>query len=265
MLAKLGFQPGSGLGPRRETSTRADSSASTAAAKDATPGAAEKPAPEGPRLEPLLVDVKADRGGIGLDDERKRKVRDAAGAERVAKKARVEESGVEFRERVAREREEKRRISMIAGAMRVAERMDEESAEPPTAIDGSKKTKSQARPKPLRAVNLLYRSLERDRRVTERDRRMRHDMMQSLPTNRAYDDPDEDEQDRMALGKDVEELDGEESDEELDAFEALEPEERLAKLTAYLREKHWYCFWCKCAYESEEMEGCPGEKEEDHD
>jgi len=48
-------------------------------------------------------------------------------------------------------------------------------------------------------------------------------------------------------------------------FNALEPGERLNKLVMYLRERHWYCFWCKCRYETGEMEGCPGTTEEDHD
>ena len=263
MLAKLGFQPGTGLGPSRDAPTAAD-----AATSDRT----KPPAAEGPRLEPLVLDVKADRGGIGLDDARKRKVRHAAGAERVAKRARVEESGVDFRERVAREREEQRLARLVPAVMRVAERMDEAAAPagaahgPGDGTPGGARARA-SRPPPLQEVNVLYRSLERDRRTAEHDRRMRHEMLDSLPTGkgRLYDDPEEDAQDRMALGKEVEELPGDESDEELDAFEALAPEQKLARLTAYLREKHWYCFWCKCQYEDEGMEGCPGEKEEDHD
>jgi len=32
-----------------------------------------------------------------------------------------------------------------------------------------------------------------------------------------------------------------------------------------LREEFNYCFWCKCTYPGEDMEGCPGLTEEDHD
>ena len=54
-------------------------------------------------------------------------------------------------------------------------------------------------------------------------------------------------------------------DGELDAFEALEPAEKLSLLVAYLREKWFYCFWCKYRYPDKELQGCPGITEEDHD
>lgn len=57
----------------------------------------------------------------------------------------------------------------------------------------------------------------------------------------------------------------EEQDEELAAFAALPPQERLARAVRYLRERYWYCFWCKCRYDGPEMEECPGETEEEHD
>jgi hypothetical protein len=60
-------------------------------------------------------------------------------------------------------------------------------------------------------------------------------------------------------------LDSEPEDEELEAFNALDPHERLRRLVMYLREKHRYCFWCKCRYKTVEMDGCPGVTEEDHD
>ena|ERR1700761_7541072 len=43
--------------------------------------------------------------------------------------------------------------------------------------------------------------------------------------------------------------------------------ERLAAILVYLREDHWYCFWCGAKYKSsEEMdEQCPGVDEEAHD
>lgn len=98
---------------------------------------------------------------------------------------------------------------------------------------------------------------------------MRYDLQQSLSRLPTYDETDEDDEDKKALGKDrirytlVEDL--EEEDLELDAFNALEPGERLQKLVKYLREEFVYCFWCKYLYPDEEMEGCPGLTEEDHD
>jgi hypothetical protein len=78
-------------------------------------------------------------------------------------------------------------------------------------------------------------------------------------------------EDKKALGEvdrnvSALEIELEEEDEELDAFNALEPAERLAKLVLFLRENYRYCFWCKYTYETDlELEGCPGLTEEDHD
>lgn len=130
--------------------------------------------------------------------------------------------------------------------------------------------------RPLKSINVLWRGLARAREEAERDRRMRYDLEQSLPTLSArlptYDDGDaEDADDRVALGRTplkpayVPVQDLEEDDDELDAFAALEPDERLRRLVAFLRAEHRYCFWCKCAYPDAEMDGCPGMTEEDHD
>ena len=109
----------------------------------------------------------------------------------------------------------------------------------------------------------------REREEKERDRRMRYDLHQSLSRLPTYDDADEDKEDKRALGKDriqhtlVEDL--EEEDPDLDAFNELDPAERLHKLVLHLREEYNYCFWCKFTYPDKDMEGCPGLTEEDHD
>ena len=121
----------------------------------------------------------------------------------------------------------------------------------------------------------------RRREEAERDRRIRYDLEQSsaaartaagqlLPTYAAELDGDED--DRTAVGRSsssapahapVEDL--EEEDDELEAFDALDPDERLRRVVAYLRARFRYCFWCKSRYPDEDMDGCPGLTEEDHD
>ena len=40
--------------------------------------------------------------------------------------------------------------------------------------------------------------------------------------------------------------------------------EAIDKTIKYLREKYWYCFWCKYRYEDEGMEDCPGLTEDEH-
>lgn len=257
MMAKMGFTPGSALGSRDNPSARS---------------------------EPLRIETKEDRGGIGADADRKRKLAEAAEAAGAAKRARVEELG-DYRVRMARERDAARKEKLVFAAQKVAEKMDEDdgggtspaAAAADVAAPGAKAASSS---RPLKSVPVVYRGLVRRREEAERDRRMRYDLEQSsgglsarLP---AYEDEGMDEDDKMALGTagggrnekktvymPADDLD--EEDAELDEFEALEAGEKLARLVAYLRERHRYCFWCKLAYPDEEMEGCPGLTEEDHD
>ncbi|KAI1203792.1 putative G-patch domain protein [Nemania serpens] len=244
MMAKMGFKGGA-LGSRQD---------------------------EGARVEPIRPEMKDDRAGIGLDSERKRKLREAA--ESVEKKVKLDES--EFRERVRREREEARCERQLYAAMKVCERMDEETsigsaAEGADDVHGKAHAKKRTlSTRPLKSIPVVWRGLVRRREEAERDRRMRHDLQQTsttrLPT---YEDDLEDEDDKTAAGKTqvvyalVEDLD--EEDPELDEFNALQADEKLRQLVEYLRKEHHYCFWCKFEYPDDKMEGCPGLKEEDHD
>lgn len=252
MLSKLGYTPGGTLG-----------------AKD-NPHA---------RKEPLELAVKEDRGGVGLDSERKRKFREEAEGE--MERERVEEGG--YRERVAKEREERRTEGLVRGAMGVLEGFEGEgdsaageledtnrrgigeAGEDPVVRQGVENGIGQRgkKNKPTRQINVLWRGLVQQREEKERERRMRYDLHQSLSRNMSYEDPEEDMHDRQALGTEEEELD--EEDPELEEFNTLEPAERLRRLVEYLRNKYHYCFWCKFRYQDEEMEGCPGLTEDDHD
>ena len=222
MMAKLGFKPGSALGA--------------------------SPSP-GARTEPLVIDVKEDRGGVGMDSEKKRKFREEA-AVTAEKSKKVKANEGDFRERIGREREEKRSEALFRGAMKVLEVYEQ-----PDASDRV----------PLKKVNVLYRSLLRESEVNERERRARYDLHQSMTKDPKYDDPEEDEHVRHALGKVEEDLEEEEEDEELDAFLKHEAKERLEKIINYLRQQYYYCFWCKHKYDSEDLDGCPGPMEDDHD
>lgn len=218
MLSKLGYTPGSTLGAAGNTNAA---------------------------LEPVMVEMKEDRGGIGLANEKKRKLTQALEERERGEKA--EEGG--FRERVAKEREEKRIEGQVVGAMKVLERLEEETE------DGTAEKRKKKR------VNVLYRGLVRQRQERERERRVQYDLLQTLSRNPAYDEDEEDE--RLAWGG--EEEDVEEEDEELEAFEKLEPQKKLERLVEELRKQYWYCFWCKHRYEDEDMEGCPGVGENMHD
>lgn len=276
MMAKMGFTGGS-LG--------------AAAAKNTPPAGQEGEStapPQQARTEPIKLDIKGDRGGIGLDTERKRKVGEAEEREwesARAKGARLDP--LEYRDRVAREREEARREKQFYAAQRMAQRLDEDSgtdadddaeAEATTAPTASAAKRSAA-PPALKSVPLVYRGLVKHRAEQERDRRRKQELEESLSrlprvgSNDNDDDEDEDDDDRMAMGKDrndekavYAETEGlEDEDEELEQFDALSFADRLEKVLGYLRDRHRYCFWCKAAYPDEQMDGCPGLTEEEHD
>ncbi|OTB18409.1 hypothetical protein K445DRAFT_315220 [Daldinia sp. EC12] len=247
MMAKMGFKPGVALGS-------ADSA-------------------EHARLEPIRPQMKEDRGGIGLDSDRKRALNEAAAQSE--KRQKVDET--EFRDRVRREREQARLERQVYAAMKVCERMDEEEQAGGAKTDDDTKESTETTEKkkrrtistrPLKSIPVVWRGLIRNREEAERDRRMRHDLEQSSTRLPTYVDDLEDD-DKTALGKTatayvtVEDL--EEEDPELEEFNALKVEERLRRLVEYLRKQYNYCFWCKCGYPDEMMEGCPGLTEEDHD
>ncbi|KAL1882706.1 hypothetical protein VTK73DRAFT_1226 [Phialemonium thermophilum] len=277
MMARMGFSGGP-LGKRAavETTTTAEAQP----AQSAAPTGGDERALNIPLTEPIPISVKVDRGGIGLESEKKRKLQEAAEKEEnQMKKSKVNEG--EYRDRMRREREIARLERQVRAAQKVAERMDEEEEGHDDASKGDKDvacgTKSSEgtvwSSRLLKSYNVLYRGLVRERQTAERDRRMRHELEYNLLKLPTYDDPDEDDEDRQALGrtgptateKDLAPEDMDEEDPELDAFDSLEPQERLRRLVLYLRERHWYCFWCKFAYPDATLEGCPGITEEDHD
>lgn len=259
MMAKLGFKPGGVLGKRstNDSNTATDYKA---------------------RAEPLNLTIKENRGGIGLDTEKKRKIREEA--EEAVKKIKHEEG--DYRDRVREERELKRIEAQVHAAQKVAERLDAEAEDQATNAEKKDETAHNNKQRPIKLtsqINVLYRGLIRAREQKDSDRQARHALQSSLPSSffpkarlPEYDDPTMDREDKKALGNEVDqntsalEIELEEEDEELDAFNALAPAERLHKLILFLRETYRYCFWCKYAYETDlELEGCPGLTEEDHD
>ncbi|KAK5113056.1 hypothetical protein LTR62_003635 [Meristemomyces frigidus] len=217
------------------------------------------------RTQPIEVLVKDDRGGIGLDSEKKRKLRELAEEqEGKEKKRRVGEE--EFRMLNAAEREERRTAGMMWSSMRTLEEFEADGVggSDEGGVPGEQKKVGKVA-RPLRSINLLYRPLVKQRLEKEKEKRARYDLDQSLSRPAAYSDPDADADDKIALDTEVEEeLD--EEDAELDEFEALSYAQRLEKIVGELRQKWRYCFWCKYRYasESEMEEDCPGLGEDEH-
>ncbi|KAJ5552954.1 hypothetical protein N7494_002332 [Penicillium frequentans] len=263
MMAKLGFKPGDSLG-KRDADTPSDGKIDPAQA----------------RAEPLNLTLKDGRGGIG-------KLREEA--EEATKKIKREEG--DYRDRVREERELRRTEAQVRAAQKVAERLDLDAETKTTDTkDGESHTDQGAdededhkprpkRVKPTSQINVLYRGLVREYEEREREKQARHALETSLPSSffrnpklPGYDDEDLEREDKQAIGNQLGpytaalEQEVEEEDPELDAFNALEPSERLEKLVRHLRDTYRYCFWCKYRYETDvELEGCPGLTEEDHD
>ncbi|KAF2459961.1 hypothetical protein BDY21DRAFT_281080 [Lineolata rhizophorae] len=241
MMAKLGYKRGAALGKS-----------------------------EGARTEPIKLSRKDDRGGIGLEAERKRKLRDEAG--NVPNKAKFDEW--DYRDRMAQEAQERRIEGQIFHAQRMAETLDtEEEAGGNTAGQGI-----DSGTKPLTSCNVLWRGLVLQRQADEEEQQMRRERDRNLSRFKdcvySADDGDssDDDEHRNVLEAKLndrtlfdEQDDEPEADPELEEFNSLPPAERLTRLLVYLRDKHHYCFWCKCKYPDFALDGCPGVDEEDHD
>ena len=229
---------------------------------------------EGARTQPIAVEMKDNRGGIGMEGAKKRKLRQLAeevqGREKVAKL-----TAEEYRDRTRMEAGEKRTEGQVWGAMKVLEGFEtgevaggeanEEAGAQADEGNVDKKSKAEAT-RPLRSISVLCRPLAKQRQERDRERRMRHDMdagVFSTAHHASYGDDEVDIEDKIAFGTEVEDLD-DEGDVELDAFLALSAIERLEKVVAGLREKYNYCFWCKYRYPDAELDGCPGVTEDEH-
>ncbi|TIA62946.1 hypothetical protein D6C77_02430 [Aureobasidium pullulans] len=204
------------------------------------------------RTEPIEINVKEGKGGIGMDNEKKRKIREAMEELQGKEKKQKAEEG-EYRIRVAAEREEKKKEGQWWGAMKVCEKLDTEEEEEKTG------RKAEV---PAKRANLLWRNLAMQREQRDRDRVLRKGALDSLSSR--YQDDEADADDKIAMGTEIEEYEDEE-DKELDDYNALEIGERLDKVVEYLRKTYHYCFWCKYRYPDDQMEGCPGLTEEEHD
>ncbi|KAF1912576.1 hypothetical protein BDU57DRAFT_522935 [Ampelomyces quisqualis] len=236
MMAKFGFKQGDTLGKTEDA-----------------------------RKEPIKVDIKGDRSGIGLESEKKRKFREQwEEADREAKRSKEKEGDyLEMRRLEAKEKKAERDLD---SAQRTAERLAETEAED--------KGTPQPVERPWKDVNILWRTRARRRAVIMHEKQQRRELNNSiasrLPTL-AADDDDEEDDSKVAQGRDLApfytslEDDLVDEDPELAEFEAQPVPERLQKLLTFLRDKFHYCLYCGYRYPDAELEGCPGVSEEEHD
>ncbi|KAI4701573.1 hypothetical protein J4E81_003313 [Alternaria sp. BMP 2799] len=234
MMAKFGFKQGDALGKSEDA-----------------------------RKEPIRVNPKDDRGGIGLESEKKRKFREQfEEADRLAKRAKEEEG--DYLEIMRQEQKEKKAERDLDSAQRTAERLSDKKAEEKGAPDTSEK--------PLKDINVLWRVRARRRVEKNRDKQQRRELNNSISSRLPTLAPEDDDDDsKIAQGRDLApfyttlENELEDEDPELAEFEALPVAERLQKLLVFLREEYHYCLYCGYEYPDADMEGCPGVTEEEHD
>ncbi|KAF2789544.1 G-patch-domain-containing protein [Melanomma pulvis-pyrius CBS 109.77] len=234
MMAKFGFKQGDTLGKSEDA-----------------------------RKEPIQINIKEDKGGIGLESEKKRKFMETmAKADKEAKRIKATEG--DYLELRRQEQLEKKAERQLYNAQKTAELLAEEAAE-----ENSQGVSQQV---PLKDVNVLWRGLAR-RRLEKNDhqkqeRELHNSLASRLPV---YHDDEEDNDSKIALGRDADPFyrslmnDDVEEDSELAIFEALPAADRLRQIALFLREKYHYCFWCGHRYPDATMDGCPGVTEEEHD
>ncbi|TKX23520.1 hypothetical protein C1H76_4590 [Elsinoe australis] len=259
MMARLGYTGGA-LGKRKASHTETGAEGGVGqGGKVAKTGQDEED--EDTRLtEPIRVQIKANKHGIGHggeEDPAMKRAREALDREEERVKMLRSEMGG-YRERNVKEGTEKRVEGQWWGAMRVCRTLAEQDAEREgkNGIEG-------VRPREVDVSwrMVLYQDLEDGRereKMREKKRRLERD-----------DEVDVD--DKVAMGETVESLPGlgeeedPEEDEEMQDLLALSAEGKLMKTVLHLREKWWYCFWCKSRYDDKELDGCPGVTEEDHE
>ena len=245
-MAKLGYKPGSTIGKKADA-----------------------------RTEPIRIAMKDDKSGIGVENEKKRKFREAMEAR--AKRTKVEETHkLDYREQMRLEREESKAEGQLKNAQKAIEHLENRASNDPqtegdeteTRRDKSIDRSSAIDTLPLKSINVVWRGLIRRRRQEEAER-SRHRLFKGH-LQEASDGSDEegllsDSRPGHGKGRVFVEEDLDEEDEELEEFNALQAQERLSRAVEYLRQRYHYCFWCMYEYPDEKMEGCPGPAEDDHE
>ena len=286
MMAKMGFVAGQALGKKREPATEGHGG-------EASGRSSDDDDKDRPLTEPIRIHVKRDRAGIGAEEEKKEKEKEER------KKAASNNTSVEvdpyaYRDRIRLEREEGRLERQIHAAQVVAERLAQ-GDDDDDDDDGLPDTDE----RPLSDVNVLWRGMVKQRREKEHARALLVKSQKLLDsrlrglgeatTGKAAqtEDSDDEADDRAAKGTasrdsylttglshvvvdEDEDGDGEGADDgaddqELAEFDALPTQERLQQVVDWMRLNRRYCFWCKHRYPSDDLDGCPGPTEADHD
>nr|CAD2145557.1 unnamed protein product [Meloidogyne enterolobii] len=207
LLSLMGYKPGMSLGIKREGSQN-----------------------EGIK-EPISIQVKANRSGVGHEEEQNEKQRQVCEAhmERMMKRARMEESlAVDFRNKKRMHALQKQIISDIQQARSACQQMD---------LCAGKDVPEHFWFWPIYSTKLPETSDNEDD-DNENNFSYNYSNGRVAPVEINFNEMDEDELDNS-----------------------------LSHIIGYLRREHFYCVWCGCAYsDSEDIENaCPGSTRNAHD
>ncbi|WBW72696.1 RNA-binding protein, G-patch type, GPATCH11-like protein [Schizosaccharomyces osmophilus] len=219
MMKKMGYKSGSALGAEEKAET-----------------------------EPLYVEKKQDKTGIGYENQKKRRLEDIIKEERLDIEKQTK-SIDEFSTEKSKEYLEKKLANQCSSAQHVLEKLETIELEK----SGMEMTTEKAHP--------YYRSLllktQQDRE--ERVKRKRLASRVPLAQLETASGPD--------IPKEILEEESTRMDEEFQYFESLTELKKLSTVLLYLRKKYFYCLYCGFSYDDlEDLEkNCPGIYEDDHD
>ncbi|XP_064623477.1 G patch domain-containing protein 11-like isoform X2 [Lineus longissimus] len=193
------------------------------------------------RKEPVPVELKLGRGGLGRDAEMKRKHIQIQSYREVMKAKRAKyavQQQKDFRQRMAGLLSEKRVHGDLMKSQRVCEQLD---------------TEKKGLKQPLETFFWPEALLK--------------PAAQDVDFGDVEDDDDDKPSDYYQLPPDEEKEDEGEQPEPEEEECNLEEPDQLAVLTEYLRSTYFYCLWCGITYnDSEDLEdNCPGDTSTDHD
>ncbi|EEB06337.1 RNA-binding protein [Schizosaccharomyces japonicus yFS275] len=210
-----------------------------------------------PMLEPLTLERKNDKSGLGHVNERKRLLEELLVEEQQQSKKQVVE--IETFEKHQRQvYSEKQTAKYLRGALSVLERLEEDKLE--------------AQGKPLNETDChpFLKTMIETRKAAEEERRKRIRRMNGLQSNSDSDD-ELSSQSPQYLSEDVPTSDDETPDTSVSKsprteFDTAEDSMKLNMLLNELRTKYLYCFWCGSKYtDKSDLEmNCPGLDEESH-
>lgn len=204
--------------------------------------------------EPIPIQVKnsGDRSGIGHATEQKRKLAEAIKALEQEQETHI----ADFIDVKRSEKEKEHLAKNLLAAMRICEQIE---------LDPDQDSSKMA----LKDINVVWRALLRDRRRLTHDHKLRSMLLGKEDRNKlmvGIIPSMGNDAEKTKVIEECEEEDIDNEDKELEAFESLDIYDRLELVLDYLREKHYYCFWCGTRYQDQDDmdSSCPGPDEEQH-